>query len=47
MKKSMLSILALSAIMTLTGCGSDVVAEAAYPNLKFEAESVEVTSLHK
>lgn len=44
MKKSMLSILALSAIMTLTGCGSDVVAEAAYPNLKFEAESVEVSS---
>ena len=44
MKKSMLSILALTAIMTVTGCGNTVVADAATKGLKFEAEALDVSS---
>ncbi len=40
----MLSILALTAIMTVTGCGNTVVADAATKGLKFAAESLDVSS---
>ena len=40
----MLSILALTAIMNVTGCGNTVVADAATKGLKFPAESLDVSS---